>query len=82
MTRIQFWNTLHKRIHRVSTLSILLSRVDCTLEEQNEIGCACGKSLKKNVPFSTTAEVEVPGNADCQKSRNAVTRRKNILRLR
>ncbi len=29
MTRIQFWNTLRKRIHRVSTLNILLSRVDC-----------------------------------------------------
>ncbi len=31
MTRIQFWNTLYKRILRVSTLSILLSRLDCTL---------------------------------------------------
>ncbi len=30
MTRIQFWNTLCKRILRVSALSILLSRVDCS----------------------------------------------------
>ncbi len=37
MTRIQFWNTLYKRILRVSTLSILLSRIDWRLREIQNI---------------------------------------------